>query len=100
MEQAYNTPVKYIHTTKERGIRMIYSFKPLPFMKGCRCMTYHLVTVHTVIRPMYKKTNKGQRDRQAGRQTGRQTESRVNSLSRVNSPLRRHLQWAVTYSSS
>ena len=36
---------------------MIYSFRPLPLMKGCRWMTYHL-TVHTIIVPMSKKTNK------------------------------------------
>ena len=35
-------------------IRMIYSFRPLPLMKGCRWMTYHL-TVHTMIIPMSKK---------------------------------------------
>ena len=38
-------------------IRMIYSFRPLPLMKGCGWMTYHL-TVHTIIVPMSKKTNK------------------------------------------
>ena len=38
-------------------IRMIYSFRPLPLMKGCRWMTYHL-TVHTIIIPMSKKTIK------------------------------------------
>ena len=46
---------------RERGIRiqvrMIYSFRPLPLMKGCRWMTYYL-TVHTMIIPMSKKTNK------------------------------------------
>ena len=44
---------------RERGIRirMIYSFRPLPFMKGCGWMTYHL-PVHTTIMPMSKKTNK------------------------------------------
>ena len=36
---------------------MIYSFRPLPLMKGCRWMTYHL-TVHTIIVPMSKKPNK------------------------------------------
>ena len=36
---------------------MIYSFRPLPIMKGCRCMTFHL-TVHTIIIPMSKKTIK------------------------------------------
>ena len=43
----------------ERGIRvrMIYSFRPLPLMKGCGWMTCHL-TVHTIIVPMSKKTNK------------------------------------------
>ena len=25
------------------GIRMIYSFRPLPLMKGCRWMTYHFI---------------------------------------------------------
>ena len=39
------------------GIRMIYSFRPLALMKGCGWMTYHL-TVHTIIVPMSKKTNK------------------------------------------
>ena len=29
-------------------IRMIYSFRPLPLMKGCMWMTYHL-TVHTIM---------------------------------------------------
>ena len=38
-------------------IRMIYSFRSLPLMKGCRWVTYHL-TVHTIIIPMSKKTNK------------------------------------------
>ena len=38
-------------------IRMIYSFRPLPLMKGCGWMTYQL-TVHTIIVPMSKKTNK------------------------------------------
>ena len=38
-------------------IRMIYSFRLLPRMKGCRWMTYHL-TVHTIITPMSKKTIK------------------------------------------
>ena len=42
---------------REREIRMIYSFRPLPLMKGCRWMTYHL-TVHTIIIPMSKKTIK------------------------------------------
>ena len=42
---------------RERGIRMIYSFRPLPLMKGCRWMTYHL-TVHTVTIPINKKTIK------------------------------------------
>ena len=37
--------------------RMIYSFRPLPLMKGCRWMTYHL-TVHSIIIPMSKKINK------------------------------------------
>ena len=40
---------------RDRWIRMIYSFMLLPLMKGCRRMTY---TVHTVIMPMSKKTNK------------------------------------------
>ena len=40
---------------RERG--MIYSFRPLPLLKGCRWMTYHL-TIHTIIIPMSKKTNK------------------------------------------
>ena len=39
----------------EIRIRMIYSFRPLPLMKGCGWMTYHL-TVHTVIVPLSKKT--------------------------------------------
>ena len=43
---------------RERQIRMIYSeFRPLPLVKGCGWMTYHL-TVHTIIVPMSKKTNK------------------------------------------
>ena len=42
---------------REIRIRMIYSFRPLPLMKGCGWMTYHL-TVHTIIVPMSKKTNK------------------------------------------
>ena len=33
---------------RERGIRMIYSFRTLPLMKGCRWMTYHL-RVHTIM---------------------------------------------------
>ncbi len=41
------------HTERE----MIYSFRPLSLMKGCRWMTYHL-TVHTIIIPMNKKTIK------------------------------------------
>ena len=36
---------------------MIYSFRPLPLMKGCGWMTYHL-TVDTIMVPMNKKTNK------------------------------------------
>ena len=36
---------------------MIYSFRPLPIMKGCGWMTYHLA-VHTIIIPMSKKTIK------------------------------------------
>ena len=51
---------------------MIYSFKPLPFMKGCRWMTYHL-TVHIVIMPMYKKTN--ETDRQTDRQRQIETDT-------------------------
>ena len=39
---------------KEKRIRMIYSFRPLPLMKGCGWMTYHL-TVHTIIVPMSQK---------------------------------------------
>ena len=42
---------------REREIRMIYSFRPLSLMKGCGWMTYHL-TVHTIVVPMGKKTNK------------------------------------------
>ena len=42
---------------REIRIRMIYSFRPLPHMKGCGWMTYHL-TVHTIIVPMSKKINK------------------------------------------
>ena len=38
-------------------IRKFYSFRPLPLMKGCKWMTYHL-TVHTVIMHMDKKTTK------------------------------------------
>ena len=38
------------------GVRKIYTFRPLPFMKEYRWMTYHL-TVHTVIMPINKKTN-------------------------------------------
>ena len=41
----------------EIQIGMIYSFRPLPLMKGCRWMTYHL-TVDTIITPMSKKTIK------------------------------------------
>ena len=96
---------------------MIYSFKPLHFMKGCRWMTYHL-TVHTVIMPMYKKTNEREtetdrdRHRQADRQTeterGRQTDRQADrhtyrepcELAAEVKLLRRHLQWTVTYSSS
>ena len=36
---------------------MIYLFRPVPLVKGCRWMTYHL-TVHTVIMPISKKTSK------------------------------------------
>ena len=36
---------------------MLDSFRPLPHMKGCGWMTYHL-TVHTIIMHMNKKTNK------------------------------------------
>ena len=43
--------------TDDLRIRMIYSFRPLPLMKGCGWMTYHL-TVHTIIVPMSKKTNR------------------------------------------
>ena len=42
---------------REREIRMIYSFRPLPLMKGCGWMTYHLA-VHAIIIPMSKKSNK------------------------------------------
>ena len=42
---------------RERERRMIYSFRPLSLMKGCRRITYHL-TVHTIIMPMSKKINK------------------------------------------
>jgi len=42
------------------GIGIIYSFRPLPLMKGCRWMTYHL-PVHTIIIPVSKKTNKRRR---------------------------------------
>ena len=43
---------------KEIRIQMIYSFiRPLPLMKGCGWMTYHL-TVHTIIIPMSKKSTK------------------------------------------
>ena len=45
------------HREREREIRMIYAFRPLPLMNGCRRMTYHL-TVHTIIIPMSKKTIK------------------------------------------
>ena len=38
----------------EIQIGMIYSFRPLPLMKGCRWMTYHL-TVDTIITPMSEK---------------------------------------------
>ena len=34
-------------------IRMIYSFRPLPLMKGCRWMTYYLKG-HTIITPISK----------------------------------------------
>ena len=44
-------------TDRQIRIRMIYSFRPLPLMKGCGWMTYHL-TVHTIIIPMSNKTNK------------------------------------------
>ena len=36
---------------------MIYSFRPLPLTKGWRWTTYH-ITVHTILMPMSKKTNK------------------------------------------
>ena len=39
---------------KEIRIRIIYSFRPLPLMKRCGWMTYHL-TVHTTIVPVSKK---------------------------------------------
>ena len=42
---------------REIRIRIIYWFRPLHLMKACRWMTYHL-TVHTIIVPMSKKTNK------------------------------------------
>ena len=45
------------HRERQIQIRMIYSFRPLPLMKGCGWMTYHL-TVHTIIVPMSNKTNK------------------------------------------
>ena len=40
---------------------MIDSFRPLPLMKGCRWMTYHL-TVHIIIMNMSKKINKTNND--------------------------------------
>ena len=44
---------RHTQQERERGIRirMIYSFRPLPLMKGCRWKTYHL-TVHTIIIPI------------------------------------------------
>ena len=36
---------------------MIYSFRPMPLMKGCRWMTYQL-TIHTIMMHVNKKTNK------------------------------------------
>ena len=44
-------------------IRMIYSFRQLPLMKGCRWMTYHL-TGHTIITPIskYNYNNKDDND--------------------------------------
>ena len=62
---------------RERGIRIrtIHSFRPLPLMKGCRWMTYHL-TVNTMIISMSKKTNKlttmrgeGEKEREGARQS-------------------------------
>ena len=35
-------------TEREYGMGMIYSFRPLPLLKWCRWMTYHL-TVHAII---------------------------------------------------
>ena len=55
--------VQYFSAVQQRDpmytdrIQMIDSFRPLPLMKGCRRMTYHL-TVHTVIIPMSKITIK------------------------------------------
>ena len=48
---------RQIETEIRIRIRMVYSFRPLPLMKWCRWMTYHL-TVHTIIIPMSKKTNR------------------------------------------
>ena len=52
----------FVDLARERGrreiqIRMIYSFRPLPLVKGHGWLTYHL-TVHTLIIPMSKKTIK------------------------------------------
>ena len=35
-------------TEREYGMGMIYSFRPLPLLKWCWWMTYHL-TVHAII---------------------------------------------------
>ena len=49
--------------------RMVYSVRPLPLVKGCRWMAYHL-TLHTV---MHRETEtlEGQRQTDRGRQTYR-----------------------------
>ena len=53
---------------------MIYSFRPLPLMKGCRWMTYHL-TVHTIIMPMRERDRERQTDRDRERQRRRQRDT-------------------------
>ena len=41
-------------TDREYGMGMIYSFRPLPLLKGCGWMIYHL-TVHAIVMPMNKE---------------------------------------------
>ena len=67
---------------------MIYSFRPLPLMKGCRWMIYHL-TVHTIFIPMSKITNK-QRERERERERERKNSSIVFSICGNGGHLRVH----------